>query len=771
MKLYLNQPNPKLKDFVQRHLEEKPYIEEEDIYEIEPFAKDITEGKNDPIYNAHSYHTKVPPKAIEPYILHYTKPGDLILDPFCGSGMTGVAALRTGRKAILIDLSPAAVFIAYNYCTPVDPQAFKEAVNEILKTVQDEISWLYETKCRKCGESACIEYTIWSDVFKHHCGVEFALWDVASNVKIGGDLKEFSCPGCGSIVKKTDLKRIRNEPVRVNYSCLKCRRREDDIRDHDFDIKKLEEIEERWIKKKLWYPDYPMMFKGEKWGVLWRSGYHKGITHVHHFFTLRNLWALSLLWSKINHKNYRELNLLLIQVFLDIIKLASKLRRPTAGQPTHTLYVPSLQKEVNVSRTFENKVSHISKILRGLKSDNGKVIFSNQSATNLFHIPSNSIDYIFTDPPYGSNLIYSELNFLWEAWLGYFTNTKEEAIVNKTQGKGLKEYKELMAKAFNEMYRVLKPGRYLTMVFHNSQKAVWDVIQEGLREAGFEIVTVNVLDKKQRSFKAVTSEGAVGKDVVLNCRKPKKLIQAFATNGVPEETIETTFIAIQEILRETPLDNLEGRTPRHIYSKLVERFGGTVPMDFEKIRRLLGANFKRIDESYYLWEQVPVLSREEPIQGELFKLNINKIKTEFELISWLREYLSEPKEWDEIHPQILKNLDQGHKLTRDFKDILEENFILDEETQKWRLPKEGEEDALKKKQEKRLLKEFEEFFIEFQRNKQLKPSISISAIELGFKNLYSKGEYETISRFGEKLPEELKTKLIKGLIMASKTKI
>jgi DNA modification methylase len=121
LKLYLDQPNPELTDFVQRHLEEKPYIEEEDIYEVEPFARDITEGKNDPIYNAHSYHTKVPPKAIEPYILHYTKPGDLILDPFCGSGMTGVSALRTGRKAILIELSPAAVFIAYNYCTPVDP--------------------------------------------------------------------------------------------------------------------------------------------------------------------------------------------------------------------------------------------------------------------------------------------------------------------------------------------------------------------------------------------------------------------------------------------------------------------------------------------------------------------------------------------------------------------------------------------------------------------------------------------------------------------------
>ena len=68
------------------------YDPEEDTFDRPPFASDIKEGKNDPIYNAHSYHTKVPPRGIIPYILHYTEPGDLILDPFCGSGMTGVAA-------------------------------------------------------------------------------------------------------------------------------------------------------------------------------------------------------------------------------------------------------------------------------------------------------------------------------------------------------------------------------------------------------------------------------------------------------------------------------------------------------------------------------------------------------------------------------------------------------------------------------------------------------------------------------------------------------
>ncbi|MFO0821032.1 MAG: DNA methyltransferase [Pirellulales bacterium] len=129
-----------LAEFLAKHV--KPYDPETDDYDRPPFAEDIKEGKNDPIYNAHSYHTKVPPRSIIPYILHYTRPGDVVLDPFCGSGMTGVAAQmcanppadllaqfpdlkdRVGPRAcILNDLSPAACHIAYNYNTPVDTDA------------------------------------------------------------------------------------------------------------------------------------------------------------------------------------------------------------------------------------------------------------------------------------------------------------------------------------------------------------------------------------------------------------------------------------------------------------------------------------------------------------------------------------------------------------------------------------------------------------------------------------------------------------------------
>ncbi len=158
---YTAYPNPFLEEWLAENA--VPYDADTDEYHREPFAADVSEGKNDPIYNAHSYHTKVPHKAIMRYILHYTEPGDVVYDGFFGIGMTGVAAQMCGnkeqveslgyrvledgtildedgkplskfgaRKAALNDLSPAATFIAYNYNTPVDPVVFEREAKRIL---------------------------------------------------------------------------------------------------------------------------------------------------------------------------------------------------------------------------------------------------------------------------------------------------------------------------------------------------------------------------------------------------------------------------------------------------------------------------------------------------------------------------------------------------------------------------------------------------------------------------------------------------------------
>ena len=180
-------PNPFIAEWIARH--GKPYNPNEP-YHREPFAVDVSEGKTDPLYRAHGYHTKVPHLAIVPSILHYTDPGDIVLDGFCGSGMTGVAAQWCGiapadyrrqleatwrvegrtapqwgaRRAILNDLAPAATFIAANYTLPFDVDGFSDAARRLLAEVDDEIGWMYETR-HTDGRIGRIEFTVWSQVF------------------------------------------------------------------------------------------------------------------------------------------------------------------------------------------------------------------------------------------------------------------------------------------------------------------------------------------------------------------------------------------------------------------------------------------------------------------------------------------------------------------------------------------------------------------------------------------------------------------------------
>ena len=246
-------PNPFIGDFIKQH--GKPYDPEADNYRREPFAADVSEGRNDPIYNAHSYHTKVPHKAIMRYILHYTEPDDIVFDGFCGTGMTGVAAQMCGdrntvisldyqvkpdgtvlrkeidengkqawkpfskmgaRRTVLNDLSSAATFIAYNYNTPVNVAALKRKAKRILSKVEAEYGWMYETLHVEADDELSagwkpdpvgkINYTVWSDVFLcPSCTQDIVFFDAAYSTNIDKVQGEFHCPHCGIILKKRGL--------------------------------------------------------------------------------------------------------------------------------------------------------------------------------------------------------------------------------------------------------------------------------------------------------------------------------------------------------------------------------------------------------------------------------------------------------------------------------------------------------------------------------------------------------------------------------------
>jgi DNA modification methylase/predicted RNA-binding Zn-ribbon protein involved in translation (DUF1610 family) len=791
-------PNPFINDFIEKY--GTPYDEETDDYSVEPYAADVSEGKNDPIYYAHSYHTKVPHKAIMRYILHYTKPGDIIFDGFCGTGMTGVAAQMCGnpdkefklkieqemgnvewgaRRAILNDLSPAATFIAYNYNTPVDAVEFEKEAKRILGEVEKECGWMYETQHVVDGKVQSdvtgkplmgkVNYIVWSDVFVcPNCTNELIFWDAAVNKENGKVKKEFQCYKCGATLKKKDLERATEKiydyllkdtigmakqvPVLINYSVGRKRYNK---KPDEYDLKLIQRIEDMDIP--YWFPIDRMPEGDES-----RRNDKQGITHVHHFYTKRNLWVLSAIVDKAKNNNFLNL-LFLVTSFM--IKTASRLHNigfkagkiNLAGAVPNALYIPSLVAERNIIELARRKAKDIL-VLFKYKKDYGDCLINCQSTTDL-RLAKDSIDYIFIDPPFGSNLMYSELNYIWESWLEIHTNNKTEAIINQTQCKGLYEYQELMKDCFVQLYNLLKPGRWMTVEFHNSQNSIWNAIQEAILIAGFVVADTKILDKKQGTFIQMTGNITAKRDLVISAYKPKEsFVQRFLTEAGTEEG---AWNFIREHLAKLPivienkgkLNVITERQNYLLYDSMVAfhiQKGATIPMSAADFYVGLQQRFPERDGMYFLPDQVNVYDAKRLTQdlNEQLSLFVIDEKT---AIQWLRSELRTPQTYQDIQPKFLQELRQmKHEKMPELRDILEENFLQDE-AGRWYVPDVNKQSDLEKLRDKRLLKEFEEY----RSGKGKLKIFRTEAIRAGFKHCWREKDYKTIVSIGERLPEKV----------------
>ncbi|MEO7020576.1 MAG: DNA methyltransferase, partial [Ktedonobacteraceae bacterium] len=540
-----DQPNSRLRDFVEAHLAQHPYDPEDDTYNVPAFTKPIETTKATAIYNMHTYWSKKPHDAIRQYIHHYTQPGDLVLDSFCGSGGTALAALMEGCAAIAIDRSPAATFITKNYCTPVDTIALRRAFEELKKQVQPEIDWLYATRCERCGGPATTAYTVYSQVFEcPRCLNRVPLFDcpVEKIQDTQGKQKEITvCPHCqqqGNIEEiSTRAKRFGAVPVLVNYHCRgKCKPARSERRHNDedakkreyfekYDLAKIREIEAKEIPH--WYPTQKMMNVADDtkpWGVKWRAGTSNFRT-VDELFTKRNLWALAAILEECKASKAADA---LLCVFQGNILNGTKMQRYREGGggfANGTYYLPQLSLEREqlgcFARKFEDITSAQIEIQKGVKIT--EIIISTQSSTGLPNVPSNSIEYIFTDPPYADKVQYGELNFVWEAWLNFDTNWhQDEIIVNSIRGKGEEEWTAMMKHAMAECYRVLKPGRWLSLCYHDTAEGTWAQIQDMMAEVGFVADasdSVLYIDATQKSYNQLTADKITKRDLVINFRK------------------------------------------------------------------------------------------------------------------------------------------------------------------------------------------------------------------------------------------------------------
>ena len=839
-------PNPFIPQFIEQWENEKmaiygPELEE---YHREPFAADVSEGKNDPIYNAHSYHTKVPHKAIMRYILHYTKPGDIIFDGFCGTGMTGVAAQLCGdrntvlelgyqvkpdgtilredtneegksnwvpfskigvRRSVLNDLSPAATFIAYNYNTPVDVQAFEQEAKSILSEVEQECGWMYETK-HSDGRTGMINYTVWSDVFIcPECTHEIIFWEAAVDKEAGSVKDEFPCPHClanltkrkvertwvtkhDSVIKET-IRQTKQVPVLINYT-IDGEKKEK--KPDEFDLSLIAKIDSDDLIK--WFPTTPIPI-GDKTAEPLRIG----ITHAHHFYTKRNLRVLGAFYS-IARKSKYKLSVFFIQyATLGFSKLARYV-------PTHfsqvnqylsgTLYVGSQQVEVSPDYILSGKLLRLArKEAPKFPKTNEMVIGCSDSSK--FPITDQTFDYIFVDPPFGSNLNYSELNFLWESWLKVWTNNKSEAIESKKQGKGLLEYRYLMTGCFKEIHRVLKPGHWMTVEFSNTKAAVWNSIQTALVEAGFVVANVSALDKKHGSFNAVSNTTSVKQDLVISAYKPSNEMADAITNSNDIE--ESIWSFMRGHLEQLPVFSgqkgsaglIVERTPRVLFDRMVSFYvqnGLSVPISTGDFQSGILLRFPMRDGMVFLETQVAEYDKKRILANEFMQLSLF-VSDENSAIEWLRQQLlKKPQTRQDLHPGYMKEIQHINKyeILPELDLLLEQNFLkyegtgpvpsqihaylstnykdlreLDKEDpalqrkakDRWYVPDPNKQADLEKLREKSLLREFGTYVEEIKSSKKKLKQFRLEAIRAGFKKAWSEKDYQTIVEIGSKIPD------------------
>jgi hypothetical protein len=515
-----------------------------------------------------------------------------------------------------------------------------------------------------------------------------------------------------------------------------------------------------------------MLFREGAWGDQWHSClHHQFSTHAHHFFSARQHIIADAILKRLN--SYEPTHKAILFLLTSCLQKASKLMVFNADGigrvQKGTLYVSSIWQEMNLIHLMRISLNDLLRATNeGLwqfnnSNNSSKGIITTGSTTSL-QIPSGAIDYIFTDPPFADNIPYSELNFIWEAALRVFTSTTREAVVNKTQRKALADYQDLMENCFKEYLRVLKPGRWITVEFHNSKNAVWNAIQEALLRSGFVIADVRTLDKKQGTFKQVTTSGAVKQDLIISAYKPNgNLEENFRLKAGTEDG---AWEFVRYHLGKLPVVNESNgivivnveRQPFLLFDRMVAfhiQRGVMVPVSASEFYAGLEQRFTSRDGMHFLPDQVAeydraVLESGKPTQLSLF---VNDEKT---AITWLRQQLDpasngEPKTQGDLTNDFNRVMNRAkHEQPLELIELLKQNFLQDEDG-KWYVPDHNKANDLEKIRARSLLKEFKEYT---QSKGRLKVFRS-EAVRAGFADCFKNQDYETIVNVAERLPERV----------------
>lgn len=558
---------------------------------IKIFEKPLPSTRSGAFFNAFSYPTKISPESIAVYIASITKPGDVVLDTFSGSGSTGIAALLCekptermlsiareldvspvwgARNAIGYEIGTYGEFAAKTITNRLKEKDFKQSVNSFVRKAEEQLGKYYRAMDPN-GKEGYIRHVIWSEIMIcGNCRNEVPYFEVGVEKKPVKFNKSIKCPHCGKVSNIDEMEFAVEEYFDsiLGQTCNRKKRipawiygstdgKNWDREARQDDIKLIETIE---IDASTITP------KKIKWGELHRNGYHYGIDYLHQFYTKRNFAVMNRLWEMTNDyegKIRDALRLMLLSYNASNCTLMTRVVAKKAskdfvltGAQSGVLYISKLPVEKNILLGLMRKSKPIADAYGLLQDCKGRFEIRNQSSQHLIE-DDESIDMVFTDPPFGDFIPYAEVNQINELWLDNVTNREDEIIISESQNKSLDDYKKMLTEVFSEIQRVMKSTASAVVVFHAAKAEIWQAFECAVRSSLLEVQQTNILNKEQASFKQVVSNDSVQGDPMLLLRKT-----SFRRTEL-DESRDVIYKVIEEHLADSEFDE------RRIYSLYV----------------------------------------------------------------------------------------------------------------------------------------------------------------------------------------------------------
>jgi DNA modification methylase/REP element-mobilizing transposase RayT len=740
---------------------------------------------------------------------------------------TGSSVWQTeSYDRIIRDVHELVTEITYIHYNPVQARLAKKGEEYAWRYMANELS-IAGWKPAPLGK---INYVVWSEVFTcPNCAGDVVFMDQAYDPKTGKFAGEFECPHCRAVLTTRScehkftsyfdkaigetVRKVTYVPVEIEYTLpgdkTKYRKKPDE---HDLALINRLANEQ----PKDWFPTAKLPI-----GKMRDSNHltERGITHYHQFYLPRALHALSTMWRIAGEwpdARVRGFLKFMVDSCFMSMSLANAFRPAGYSQASQYIkgvyYIPPNTAELSPWYILDGKYKRLQKMLAAQQLPASRQVAISTASSLQSPIPDKSVDYIYTDPPFGDAIKYGDLNLLIEAWHNLFSRLENEVLWDELKKKTLSVYSDLMRRAFAEYYRVLKPGRWMTVVFHNSKNLVWTVIQEAIGNAGFVIADVRTLDREQGSFNQVTAAGAVKQDLVISAYKPNGgLEERFKLEAGTEEGV---WDFVRTHLKQLPVfvskngqaEVIAERQNYLLFDRMVAfhvQRGVTVPLSAAEFYAGLAQRFSERDGMYFLPEQVAEYDKKRMTVREVLQLDLF-VTDESSAIQWLKQQLlKKPQTFQEIHPQFLKEIGgwQKHEKPLELSELLEQNFLrydgkgsippqivswlkqseqlrdiiqselasgqsTDDNGQlvtrnpqlvtrakdRWYVPDPNKAGDLEKLRERSLLKEFEDYRTSTQ--KRLKV-FRLEAVRAGFKKAWQERDYATIITVARKIPENV----------------